>query len=133
MTTLLTENPLETIVPDDSVKQMPAPRKSEKRGIQLSIPDKLHELCIKILAKISGRTYSDMIREIMKEYIEFTKDILIEEGYYDPETKMFSKNPDDIIADYEKKKDNTKYLRWMQDETKETGLKFPFARPSRLY
>lgn len=116
-----------------TIKKTRTKRSTEKRGIQLSVPEKLDEVAIKVLAQLANRTMSDMIREILRPYIEFTEDVLIEEGYYNPETKLFSMHPDDIVNEYMKKKDNTKYLKIMADETKETGLKFPFVRPSRMY
>lgn len=116
-----------------TVKKTRTKRSTEKRGIQLSVPDKLDEVCIKVLAQISNRTMSDMIREILRPYIEFTEDIVIGEGYYDPETKLFSMHPDDVVAEYTKKKDNVQYMKLMAEETKESGLKFPFVRPSRMY
>ena len=137
-TSVLTQTPVVLPVSEEKSSQgddesVPKSRRQRGRALQVSMPNEIDQYAVFILAEISGCSVAEMVRKILEPYINFSKEIIVEEGYYNPETKMFTEDPEDLVRKYARKGGSIEYILKMQREQKESGLNFDFAKPSRLY
>lgn len=137
LTPIVSDNRVDELInnqeDEESVAKSTRARRQRGRALQVSMPNEIDQYAILILAEMSGCSVAEMVRKILVPYINFSKEIIIEEGFYNKETKMFSEDPEDIVKKYALKGGTKEYILKMQNEKKETGLKFDFAKPSRLY
>lgn len=137
LTPILSDNQVDEVTnnqeAEESVAKSTRSRRQRGRALQISMPNEIDQYAILILAEMSGCSVAEMVRKILDPYINFSKEIIVEEGFYNEETKMFSEDPEDLVRKYALKGGTKEYMLRMQNEKKETGLKFDFAKPSRLY
>lgn len=96
-------------------------KSNRRRSLQVSIPDVTAIILIHIFAKIVGISFSLLIRELLKPYLEVVIEVLSEEGLLNSYGNIIY-NPEKMYQIVSERHLNVKLLKSFIDKCKAKGL-----------